>query len=1091
MLKTILLDRKIFYPLMLLFSFLFLVPGVFAIDGVLHNPRGVEDRYVAEVTERFPQDPIAGEGVYIKIATWPVESGQTAWITWTKNGVAQTDIGAAWKYNSGNNTYWEASMGSFVKGDVISYMVKANKDGANEKTIGPFSFTVTNWESVSTISGYTNSTNHVVLNATPNTGTLTPKINILFTDEDVFRVQLSPTGSATMATGLSNYTLANFTTYLTLTTTKLQVRIDKNPFKMSVYKQDGTTLIAKQYDSTVNRNMAWLTNGSTIIDKVEDNFYSPTSEQFYGFGERYNNFGKRGHDVETYIYNQYLNQNERTYLAIPYFINTKGYGILVNSTYYSKFKMATARSDMYGFTVDTGGSANSMLDYYFYYGDDLKDVIANYATSTSKADLLPKWAFGLWLSANEWDRQSEVATVLDNVSINNIAATALVLEQWSDEQTYYIWNDATYTPKTGSGTFVSSDFTYGAKWPDPAAMINNIHAGGLKVLLWQTPTLKYTGSPYTQKDNDETYMVAQNYAVKKSGGGEYRIPDGWFGNSLLLDFTNPNAEAWWMSKRNYLFGDLDIDGFKTDAGEMVWGRNTTFYNGKKGDEMRSQYPNEYIRAYYDYAKSKKSYAASFSRSGTTGVQKYPAIWAGDQESTFGALQQAVMAQLSANISGVPFTSWDLAGFTGTTYPTAELYKRSVSMSAFSPVMQIHSEKSNPPTNEERTPWNAQTRTGDNTIISQFNKFVNTRMNLLPYIFSEAKKTSDSGVPMMRAMVLDYPSDTNTYTLNEQYMFGDNLLVAPIVTQGQTTKSVYLPAGEWIDFWFGALHPGGRTISYYAGVDDIPVFVKSGAIIPMNLNSSYVLSGTIGNSLTAYTNLTFRVYPNGTTSYQWNDDIGGSVKTITSTEEYNLSKETISLPPVGSTTTLQVFTTKPTSVTAAGTGLTERTTLSSLISNSTGWYYDPAQKFTYVKVVSSVSTRSIVLNGINKVEYEAEFAAFNNVTSNTNHTGYTGTGFVDGFETLNDYVEFVVSSQAAGNHTVKVRFSSAGGNASRAIYLNGSKIQDLTLSQTADWDTWGTANVTLNLNAGNNTIKVQYDNTSSLGINLDNIAVVEN
>lgn len=1092
MLKMKALKKSVVY-LFIMFMFLLWSPqSLFAIDGVFHNPYGIDDLYSIESTERFPRDPVAGDTVYANITTWPIETGQATWITWTKNSIPQANIGGSWSYNSGNNSYWSVNMGSFVKGDVISYTVHANKDGLNEKTSGPFTFIVTGWESVSSISGYVNSSNHVVLNAVPNAGTLTPKINIGFTADDVIRVQLSPTGGGTMATALSNYTLTDNGTYLLLATTKLKVRIDKNPYKMSVFKPDGTTLIAKEYDSATNRNMAWLTNGSTIIDKVEDHFYTPATEEFYGFGEHYNTFRKRGNDVDTYVYNQYKNQNEKTYMAIPYFLNTNGYGIYVNSTYYSKFRLATERTDMYSFTANTGGSSTSMLDYYFIYGNNLKGVESNYSAITQKPTMLPKWAFGLWMSANEWDRQSEVTTAMNNAINSKIPATAVVLEQWSDENTFYIFNDATYTAKPGSQSFLYSDFTFpaGGRWPNPASMATDVHNNGMKLVLWQVPIQKYTSYAYQQKDNDEAYMIAQNYAVGNGSGGQYRLPVGtWFGNSLLLDYTNTAAKNWWMAKRSYLFDGVGIDGFKTDGGEMVWGRWNTFSNGKKGDEMRNQYPNDYIKAYNDYAHSKKADSVSFSRAGTTGSQGNQIFWSGDMESTFPAFQQAVLAGMTANMSGVPFWSWDLAGFTGT-YPTAELYKRATEMAAFAPIMQFHSEASAPSTSEERSPWNAQARTGDNTIISHFAKYTNTRMNLLPYIFSEAKKTSNTGVPMMRAMVLDYPTDSNTYGLTAQYMFGDNLLVAPVVNQGETNKSIYLPQGDWIDFWWGSQRPGGRTISYYASVDDLPVFVKSGSILPMNLNSSYELSGTIGNSLTSYTNLSFRIYPLGTTTYDWNDDIGGSVKTITSTEQYGLNKETVTLPATTTTSTLQVFTTKPTSVTVDAVTLTQYSTLSGLIGAATGWYYDTVQKFAYVKVGSSVVARSVVLNGVNKVEYEAEFATLNNVTTNTNHTGYTGTGFVDGFDVLGDYAQFDVSVKAAGNYTVDFRYSSAAGAGSRAIYVNGVKITDRTLPQTANWDTWGTVSNTLTLNAGINTIKVSYDATSSLGINLDNIAVHE-
>lgn len=1072
-------------------SFVLLASTVYAIDGVYHAPYGIDDLYEIQATERSPRDPVAGENVSIKITTWPIEPGQTAWVTWTKNGITQPAVGASWQYNSGNNTYWSANLGSFSKGDVIAYTVRANKDGANEKTVGPFTFTVTDWESVSSIGSVTDNTNRVVLNAVPNTGTMSPKINLLFTADDVFRLQLSPNGSGTFSSGLSNYTVSDTSATTWISTSKLKIKVDKNPFKLSVYKPDGTTLIARQYDSTVNRNLAWLTNGSTIVDKVQDNFYTPPGEEFFGFGERYNSIRKRGSDVDTYVYNQYRNQNDRTYMAIPFMLNTNGYGIFLNTTYYSKFRLATERSDMYSFTANTGGSASSLLDYYFIYGNDLKGVVSNYTTITGKPAAVPKWAFGLWMSANEWDRQSEVAGAISNANANNIPATAMVLEQWSDEQTFYIFNDAQYTPKPGGQALTYADFTFpaGGRWPNPKQMVDDIHANGLKVLLWQVPIQKYTSTPYAQKDNDEAYMISQGYAVGNGSGGQYRIPWGqWFENSLLLDYTNSAATNWWMSKRSYLFDSVGIDGFKTDGGEMVWGRWNTFANGKKGDEMRNQYSNDYVKAYNQYAKSKKSDAVSFSRSGTQGAQQNQIFWAGDQESTFSAFRDAVRAGLSAGMSGVPFWSWDLAGFTGT-YPTAELYKRATEMSAFSPIMQFHSENNGSSgISEERSPWNAQARTGDTTIISHFAKYTNTRMNLLPYIYSEAKKSSDTGVPMMRAMALEYPADSNTYGLTEQYMFGDNLLVAPVVNQGETNKSVYLPAGDWIDFWWGAQRPGGRTISYYAGVDDIPVFVKAGSILPMNLNAQYQLGGTIGNSLTSYNNLTFRVYPSGTTSYDWNDDIGGSVKRITSTEEFGLGKTTVSLPAVNSVKTLQVFTTRPSSVTVGGSALTQQSTLAALISSASGWYYDSVQKFTYVKLGASASAQTVVLNGVSKVEYEAEFATQVNVSTNTDHAGYTGTGFVDGFETAGDSVTFEVSAKTSGTYTIGIRYSSAGGNASRAIYVNNVKVTDLALPQTANWETWATATLNVTLNAGANTIKVSYDGTSSLGVNLDHITV---
>nr|WP_243450130.1 TIM-barrel domain-containing protein [Neobacillus terrae] len=1043
---------------------------------------------------------MAGDNVIIHITTWPIEPGQTAWVTWTKNGVEQPVVGAAWDYNSGNNSYWKANLGSFAKGDVITYTVHGNKDGTNQKDIGPYTFKVSGWESIKNISSFNNYTNHVVFNAVPNTGSFSPKINISFTSDDVFRVQLSPNGSGTLATGLSNYTVTDNATETWINTPKIKIKMTKNPFRMDVYKPDGTTLITREYDSSLNRNMAWATDGSSSITKVEDHLYSNSTEAIFGLGEHYDQLNKRGQTVQNYIYNQYKNQanGDKTYMSIPFFLNSGGYGIYINSTYYSSFDLANSRSDMLGFTVNTGGASNSLLDYYFIGGSDLKGVVSNYASITSKPKAIPKWAYGLWVSANEWSNQSKVDNVVNNLNSYQIPASSLVLEQWSDENTFYIFNDAQYTPKTNGQPFNYTDFTFPStgRWPNPKQMTTNLHNNGLKIILWQVPIEKYITGTYAQKDNDESYMLQQGYEVKDDKGSAYRIPNGsgWFDNSLLLDFTNQNAVNWWMSQRSYLFDGVGIDGFKTDGGEMVWGRTATFSNGKKGDEMRNEYPNDYIKAYNNFANTKTNgNSVTLSRSGTQNAQQNQIFWAGDQESSFSAFQQAMKAGLSSGISGVPYWTWDMAGFSGDV-PTVELYKRSFEMSAFAPIMQFHSEKADPSQNNgysaERTPWNIQSRYGDTSVIPQFTKYANIRYNLLPYIFSEGTKASNTGVPMMRALALEYPKDSETYNLTSEYMFGDNLLVAPVTNQGETLKDVYLPEGDWIDFWYGAQRPGGRHITYNADVNTIPVFVKAGSILPLNLNSQYELGGSIGNSITSYSNLSFRVYPYGKTTYNWNDDVGGSVKTITSTEEYGLGKETIDLPSINVSKTLQVYTTKPTTVTSNGTSLTSYASLSSLINASSGWYYDTLQKLTYIKLAASTSSQSIVLNGVNKAEYESEFGALTNVSTNTNHSGYTGFGFVDGFAEVGDSIKFDVTTKASGSYSINLRYSTAGGNASRAIYVNGVKTSDIILPQTSSWDIWSIASTTVNLNSGKNTISISYDNGNSLGINLDNLALIE-
>jgi alpha-glucosidase (family GH31 glycosyl hydrolase) len=1076
--------KKLMAILLSICCILLNVSPAFALEGTWHNPYGLNDIYEIEPTERSPRNPIAGQSVRIHSTTWPVESGQTVWVSYTVNGVKKTDVGAGWSYNSGNNSYWEADLGSFAKGDTVEYTVHGDVNGTNTKSIGPFTFHVTDWEKVKSVSlnSYNNGT--VLFDVKADTGNFSPKLALSFTDEETVRFQLSPKGDGKFASGISGYTVTENAQKVEIETGKLRVTVTKNPYALEVYSYEHNRVLTS--NGGMGKEMSWLTDGKDVIGQFRDGYLSPSDERFYGFGEHYDGAEKRGEVVETYIYNQYQNQGSKTYLSVPFFVTSKGYGIYLNTTCYSRFDMAAADGDRYVFEADTEHVDSPLLDYYLISASTAAKVVGKYNKISGLPQELPKWAFGLWMSANEWDTQSEALEAMNQSKNNDIPATVLVLEQWSDENTFYVWNEATYTPIPGSAAFKNSDFTYGSKWPDPKAMTDTLHENGLKLVLWQIPVLKYTPYSYAQKDNDEAYMLQKGYAVSDGHDGAYRIPEsGWFGNSLLLDFTNPEAVDWWMNKRSYLFDDIKIDGVKTDGGEMVWRKDTSFHNGSTDLSMRNAYPNAYIKGYNDFVKKKTGEGITFSRSGTTGVQSSGAFWAGDQTSSFSAFRDALSAGLSAGISGVPYWSWDLAGFTGN-FPSAELYKRSTQMAAFAPVMQFHSEKANPSPSEERSPWNVQNRTGDNSIVPMFRKYINTRMNLLPYIFSEAQNSAQGGTPMMRAMFLDNPEDSNTYDLEEQYMFGRSLLVAPVVQEGQTVKSVYLPEGEWIDFWHNALTAGGMKKDYYADVNSIPVYVKSGSILPLNLNKNYEIGGSIGNDVENYENLTFRVYPEGESTYTLSHS-DRSTMTVRASENFGAGTVTVHLPSCQIPITTQVFGTRPGGVNADGQTLQEVKTLDGFIKAQSAYYYNENEKLTYIKTPSGPA-KKIELNGVNKAPYEAEHASLHQVSTNTDYSGYYGEGFVDQFADKGDWVEFEVYSKEKRTASLSVRYSAGVTAGQRSVMVNGGNISALALPATSGWGDWNTAGIPINLNSGRNTVRISYENGDFAGINLDCILV---
>ena len=208
--------KRMAYKLISLLLIVVIVSGMaataYALDGIYHEPTGWDDLYGgSEVSsndcERYPRDPVAGENVYLKSKTWPIEAGDAVWVTWTKNGVEQPVVNADWKYNSGNDTHWEANIGSFAKGDVITYTLHANQNGSNEKTTGPYTFIVTDWDYLTHVTSVVNYNDRVELTCASTASGIQPKISISFPGSGYFRMQFEPFGSDSFATGLSNYTL--------------------------------------------------------------------------------------------------------------------------------------------------------------------------------------------------------------------------------------------------------------------------------------------------------------------------------------------------------------------------------------------------------------------------------------------------------------------------------------------------------------------------------------------------------------------------------------------------------------------------------------------------------------------------------------------------------------------------------------------------------------------------------------------------------------------------------------------------------------------------------------------------------------------
>jgi len=598
---------------------------------------------------------------------------------------------------------------------------------------------------------------------------------------------------------------------------------------------DGQTMtVARRNDARSTNNglpeiadVSWLDDGQRAR-RVRLTFRAQPDEGFFGLGERFNALNQRGNVLDVRCYEQYKNQGKRTYMPIPFLLSSAGYGLYVDSSRWMQFDLGATGSDCWTLEADLG--ADETLRLVWFRGEDPFQIVGQFTRRAGPALLPPPWAFGLWMSGNEWNSQARVEREVKASLEHGIPPSVLVIEAWSDETTFYVWNDAQYAARAGHEAPRYSDFTFppDGKWTDPKSMVDWLHAHDVKVLLWQIPVLKILEGRHPQHAADRAYFEGQGLGGREADGSLHKVRPFWFRGGYLWDVTNPAARDWWLNKRAYLLDEVGIDGFKTDGGEHLWGADTCFADGRRGDELWNEYPRHYSEAYYQFANQKRE-AVTFSRAGFTGSGRSPLHWAGDENSTWEAFRHSILAGLSAGISGIPFWGWDLGGFSGE-IPSVELYLRGTAMAAFCPVMQYHSEfNQGREPNRDRTPWNMQERTGDARVIETFRFFVNVRRNLLPYIWREAEHSAATGEPMMRALKLTDPAASDY-----QYYIGRDLLVSPVVEPDASQWQLYLPLGHWFSLWDRTEYLGGRAVEVETPLNRIPVLVRAGAEIPAHL-----------------------------------------------------------------------------------------------------------------------------------------------------------------------------------------------------------------------------------------------------------------
>lgn len=624
-----------------------------------------------------------------------------------------------------------------------------------------------------------------------------------------------------------------------------------------------------------------------------DQTINMVADAFYGFGEKFDCVNQKGKSPLSYVVEQYSNQQDKSYLPVPFFFTNNNLGFYQSGSWKTLFSLqGHNNTDWNDVNLTSRCPRNGSLYEFTILTGTPAEMIFEYTSLTGTPSLPPKWSFGPWMSSNGWNTQAEALEQISQMKKLSIPATVLVLEAWSDEETFYIWNDSIYTPKSDGSPFSYDDFTFSrcGKWPDPKDFTDILSNEGVKLILWQIPVIKYeAGNHGEQLDLDTKYAIDHKLCVQNADGSPYRITEMWFNNSLVPDFTNPETIKWWFDKRGYLLTELGVSGFKTDGGEFLFDETAILFDGRTIEEAHNEYPNIYASAYHNFLDKTlgKNKGITFSRAGYTGAGKYPIHWAGDQISNFSELKAQLVAGLSIGLSGIPFWGFDIGGFAGE-FPSTELYLRSSAFAAFAPIMQFHSEPrygqyymtERNHWNNDRSPWNMAIANNDDRIISVYRLFANFRMNLLPYLWKEAKHCVGTSRPMMAHLIYDYWQEKKVLDIEDEYMFGRDLLVAPIVIEGISERDIWLPPGNWYDLWTGSRLVGERTITYQCDLDKIPVFVREGTYLPLNINQNLIIGsikieGAMSNNLDKYEVLCIADY--GCEEIIFKDDIGTDIK----------------------------------------------------------------------------------------------------------------------------------------------------------------------------------------------------------------------
>ena len=620
---------------------------------------------------------------------------------------------------------------------------------------------------------------------------------------------------------------------LRLSTADLTVEVATDPVRLAFLDAAGARLLHEPIDG----GMSTEGRRDGPVRRVRACFAFSGEQHFYGLGQGGGGLDRLG--TARQLWNTQIGHGPGSDLGLPLLLSNRGYGLFFDNT--SDAVVAIGRSD-HGVRIVYTAEAGR-LTWYFLMGPDLRGVMGEVAELLGRPSLPPRWALGFIQSTRHFDDTAELRALPRTIREKRIPCDGLV----------YL---SSYGEALGWNRGVGHLEFQPELWPTPAALLDEARRQHFEVITHEYPVL-HEKSPLFAAADASGYLLPEGYERAAVTG---RPPAAYRDGQRYIDFSNPAARAWWWAVHREL-RELGVAGWWLDGGEGP--PASARLHGGAGTLLHNIYDRFRHQAFAEGEAADRPDQRVFllCRSGAAGMQRLgAATWSGDINNDFATLEAQIPLGLNTGLSGVPYWGSDVGGFFHAVPETGELYARWFQLGAFCPVFRSHGWVW-----REHVPW-----AHGPGIEAICRGYAALRYRLLPYTYTLAWQARTLGLPLMRPLVLNYPDDPRVWQLGHEFLWGDDLLVAPVTREGATAWPVYLPAGAWYDFWTGARHEGPGGVSVEAPLDRLPLLVRAGAIVPMGP----VIQHT-GEPQAEITLLVYPSAPSGTSRFEMYEDDGRS------------------------------------------------------------------------------------------------------------------------------------------------------------------------------------------------------------------------